>query len=72
MTPSAPQSHLHETGRSYRFADWPNESVPKVAAGVYTIWDAGRLIYVRGNGGQRVLATHDLDAPDEPVKAKGL
>jgi hypothetical protein len=26
-----------ESGPTYRFADWPNESVPKVSAGVYTI-----------------------------------
>ncbi|MGZ5378480.1 MAG: hypothetical protein ACXWD8_10790 [Mycobacterium sp.] len=58
-----------ETGRSYRFSDWPNESVPKIAAGVYTIWDSGRFIYVGMAG--RGLAAENIDAPDEPVKAKG-
>jgi hypothetical protein len=35
-----------ETSANYRFADWPNTSVPR-RPGVYTIWDAdGRFIYV--------------------------
>jgi hypothetical protein len=32
-----------ETGPSHRFSDWPNPSVPKVAAGVYSVWEQGRL-----------------------------
>jgi hypothetical protein len=28
------------------FRDWPNESVPAVAAGVYAVWDGSKLIYV--------------------------
>src|SRR5258705_7729540 len=41
-----------ETGTNYRFADWPNTSVPR-RPGVYTIWDAdGRFIYV-GMAGRR-------------------
>jgi hypothetical protein len=58
------------TGPSHRFANWPNPSVPKVAAGVYSVWEQGRLIYVGMSG--RGLAAEDIDAPDEPVKAKGL
>jgi hypothetical protein len=59
-----------ETGPCHRFSDWPNPSVPKVAAGVYTIWEDGRLVYVGMSG--RALAAEDIDAPDEPAKAKGL
>jgi hypothetical protein len=59
-----------ETGPSHRFFDWPNPSVPKVAAGVYSVWENGRFIYVGMSG--RGLAAEDIDAPDEPVKAKGL
>jgi hypothetical protein len=62
--------HSLESAPSCRFADWPNESVPKVAAGVYTIWDAGRLIYVGMAG--RGMQAKELDSPDEPTKAKGL
>src|SRR6478736_3810712 len=32
-----------EEGARYRFSDWPNHAVPKVAAGVYTIWDHDRF-----------------------------
>jgi hypothetical protein len=71
-TTSAPQELLDalETGASHRFADWPNQSVPKVAAGVYSVWENGHLIYVGMSG--RGLTAEDIDAPDEPVKAKGL
>ena len=31
-----------EEGARHRFADWPVQAVPKVAAGVYTIWDHDR------------------------------
>lgn len=62
--------HTLETGPCHRFSDWPNPSVPKVATGVYTVWEHGRLIYVGMSG--RGLAAEDTDAPDEPVKAKGL
>jgi hypothetical protein len=44
--------------------------VPKVAAGVYTVWEDDRLIYVGMSG--RALTSEDIDAPDEPTKAKGL
>ena len=54
----------------HRFSDWPSLVVPRVAAGVYTIWDHDRFIYVGMAG--RGLSAEDIDAPDEPVKAKGL
>jgi hypothetical protein len=59
-----------ESGKSYRFSDWPNESVPNVTAGVYTIWDDDRFIYVGMAG--RGLGAEDLDSPDEPRKTEGL
>jgi len=35
----------------YRFRDWPDHSVPDVAAGVYAVWrDAGELVYVGMSG----------------------
>jgi hypothetical protein len=43
--------------------------VPKVAAGVYTIWEHSRLIYV-GMAGRGLTAEH-IKAPDEPRTAKG-
>lgn len=32
-------------GPVYLSRDWPNPAVPKVAAGVYTIWQGSELIY---------------------------
>lgn len=34
----------------YRFSDWPNASIPAVAAGVYAIWDKDVLIYCGMSG----------------------
>jgi hypothetical protein len=44
--------------------------MPKVAARVYSVWEQGRLIYAGMSG--RGLAAEDIDALNEPVKAKGL
>jgi hypothetical protein len=38
------------TGVLYPFADWPNRAVPRVAIGVYTIWEGHKLIYVGMSG----------------------
>jgi len=66
------QTQLDELthGLAYRFADWPNAQVPKIAAGVYTIWQDSRLIYVGMSG--RGMKPNDTEAPDEPRKSKGL
>jgi hypothetical protein len=34
----------------YRFAEWPNSDVPKVAIGVYAIWEGESLIYCGMSG----------------------
>lgn len=44
----------------HRFADWPNPTVPQIAAGVYAIWDdSGEFIYVgmSGKGIESLAAT---------------
>jgi hypothetical protein len=38
------------TGPVFRFADWPNDQVPRRAAGVYTIWRQAEFIYVGMSG----------------------
>jgi hypothetical protein len=44
------------SGPIYRFADWPNVSVPTFGAGVYTIWHSdGRFVYV-GMSGRGIAA----------------
>jgi hypothetical protein len=42
-------------GPPFRFADWPNDQVPRRAAGVYTVWRADEFLYVgmSGRGAQR-------------------
>ena len=39
-----------ETGPLFRFSNWPESSVPDVAAGVYTVWKGKQLIYVGMSG----------------------
>jgi hypothetical protein len=42
-------------GPLFRFADWPNDQVPRRAAGLYTVWRADEFIYpgMSGRGAQR-------------------
>jgi hypothetical protein len=54
-----------------RFRDWLNEQVPKRAAGVYTVWEGGRLLYVGMSG--RAMAAEDLEVSDgSRIVVKGL
>lgn len=46
-----------EQGQLYRFLDWPNPAVPQLAAGVYTIWQHDKLIYV-GMAGRSLTPEH--------------
>ncbi len=58
-------------GPLFWFADWPEQQVPRRAAGVYTVWRGDVLIYVgmSGRGAQR----EDFVAPSGgPATAKGL
>jgi hypothetical protein len=51
------------------FADWPNDQVPRRAAGVYTVWRRDDLIYVGMSG--RGAQQEDFVAGPEG-KANGL
>jgi hypothetical protein len=60
-----------EAGPVHRFQDWPNDQVPKRAAGVYSVWDGDRLLYVGMSG--RAMTAEDLEvSPNGRVVAKGL
>jgi hypothetical protein len=60
-----------EAGPLHRFGDWPNDQVPKRAAGVYIVWDGDRLLYVGMSG--RAMTAADLEvSPNGRVVAKGL
>jgi hypothetical protein len=58
-------------GPLFRFADWPDDRVPRRAAGVYTVWRAGEFLYagMSGRGAQREDFIADSGGR---VKAKGL
>ena len=47
----------------FRFSDWPNPNVPRVAAGVYAIWKGGELIYCGMSG-------REIDSKDKAQKKK--
>ncbi len=51
------------------FRDWPNRDVPSVAAGVYTIWMDGALVYagMAGRGLTREREAHHLMLGGKPT-----
>jgi hypothetical protein len=58
-------------GPLHQFRDWPNDQVPKRAAGVYTVWDGDRLVYVGMSG--RAMTADDLEvSPGGRAVPKGL
>jgi hypothetical protein len=64
-----------QTGPLHRFQDWPNERVPKRAAGVYTVWEGDRLLYVGMSGRAMTAEDRELEvgvrsrpAPQEQVQ----
>ena len=60
-----------QDGPAFRFADWPDDQVPRRAAGVYTVWQAAELIYA-GMSGRGAQAEDFVSLPDRPDKAMGL
>ena len=57
-------------GPAHAFSDWPVDAVPDVAAGVYTIWDQDRLVYVGMSG--RGKSKEELDELRSQGKRSGL
>jgi hypothetical protein len=58
-------------GPVFRFADWPNDQVPRRAAGVYTIWRQEQFIYV-GMSGRGAKAEDFVAGEGQQDQAKGL
>ena len=56
--------HPLVAGPVFRFAAWPNDQVPRCAAGVYTIWRQEQFVYVgmsgRGARAEDFVAGRDL------------
>ena len=36
--------------KKFKFSDWPNKDIPKVAAGIYAIWNGDELFYCGMSG----------------------
>jgi hypothetical protein len=60
-----------EAGQLYHFRDWPNQAVPKVAAGVYTVWNNAQLIYV-GMSGRGLTSTPIANHKQAAARIIGL
>lgn len=60
------------SGPLYRFADWPNPDVPNWRAGVYTVWDAKRLVYVGMAGRTMAAGAHETDKARASSRPHGL
>jgi hypothetical protein len=58
-------------GQAFRFADWPNDRVPRWAAGVYTIWREQEFLYV-GMSGRGARAEDFVASQGREDQAKGL
>ena len=50
--------------------DWPNQQVPKRAAGVYTVWEGDRLLYVGMSG--RAMTAEDRSGEPEGAEETGM
>jgi len=67
---SAADLHWLTTTPRYAFRGWPNPVVPRVAAGVYAIWQRDRFLYVGMSG--RSLSAAALEEAKTKGKNKGL
>ena len=60
-----------ESGPAFAFKDWPNAEVPRIAAGVYTIWDGEQFVYV-GMAGRGLTAADIVAHRTAGGAGKGL
>jgi hypothetical protein len=60
-----------EYGEIHYFRDWSNNILPRICAGVYTIWKDEQLIYV-GMSGRSLSAEIIQEHKNTGTKAKGL
>lgn len=62
---------LLEDGPAYFFRDWPNPEVPRVCAGVYTVWRGMALLYA-GMAGRSLSAEQIAGHRQAASSVKGL
>jgi hypothetical protein len=60
-----------QAGPLFAFADWPEDQVPRRAAGVYTVWQQDELIYA-GMSGRGAELEDFVARAGQPGKARGL
>lgn len=60
-----------QDGPLFAFADWPDDRVPRRAAGVYTVWRGEQLIYA-GMCGRGAQQEDFVAPPGQNAPAKGL
>jgi hypothetical protein len=60
-----------QNGPAFKFEEWPNDQVPRRAAGVYTVWRRAELIYA-GMSGRGAQSEDFVARPDQQDKAMGL
>ena len=68
----AEELEILRSGPTYAFADWPNSEMPKVSAGVYTIWDKAESFVYAGMAGARLKTVADFEVAAEKNKVKGM
>ncbi len=70
-SPYAAWLEVLDSGTRYSFADWPNPDLPRVAAGVYTVWLDRQLLYA-GMAGQGLTAEQVALRRNEGASVRGL
>ena len=67
----AQELEILRSGPTYAFADWPNSELPKVSAGVYTIWNKTETFVYVGMAGHGKTAA-DLETAAKKNKVTGM
>ena len=70
--PFAQELEILRSGPTYAFADWPNSELPKVSAGVYTIWDKTESFVYVGMAGARLKTAVDFQVATKKKKVNGM
>jgi len=70
--PFAEELEILQSGPTHAFADWPNSELPKVSAGVYTIWDKTESFVYVGMAGARLKTAVDFEVATKKKKVTGM
>ncbi len=70
--PFAEELEILQSGPTHAFADWHNNEMPKVAAGVYTIWNTAESFVYVGMAGARLKTAADFQVATKKNKVNGM